>query len=153
MKPTCFVIFSLFLLISCSENNLDEGQYLRPLDLVIEGQWKIQETEGSGNSSEFQLTGFVLEFNDDAVVTATKGDYGLIGTWHLHDQEAPVGTRDSGRVLELDFPDLNDAGRSVFISNSWTVISYSSDTIVCVSNADQNYFTDTLVLKRVNGAF
>lgn len=148
------------LVVSCESDDQSENtNRYDPLDVVRaqasvrEGEWRVVEYRDDDDDDEFfgsiDFDGYVFEFSENGMVTATVGAEVYTGTWKI-ELESDDDDFDDDNTDEMEFElELNNAnGALEEISEDWDVLEYS-DTRIRLGDEDDDDDDELLVFERI----
>lgn len=158
MKNLIYSLLVLMLIVFISCNKGDDSitnnnaQLIMEIqDYAIEGLWQVTSYIDSGENETSDYNGYIFDFTENGVLTATNSNNTLTGTWSVTSNDSDSSDDDSSDDNDIDFNIFfNVPESSVFddLSDDWDITNTSSTQISLFDVSGGDGSTDLLVFGR-----
>lgn len=159
MKNVIYSVLGLMLVVlySCdkdddSTSNNDAQLIMEIQDNATEGLWQVTSYVDSGDNETSDYNGYTFNFAENGVLTATKGEEVVSGTWSVSSSDDDGSDDDGNDNDDIDFNiffNVNESSVFDDLSDDWDVTNASSTQISLFDVSGGDGSTDLLVFGRI----
>ena len=140
-----FSLVSAFTFTACDDDNDNGVSQTVIANNLKDGSWKVTSYIDSGDNETTHFDGFIFNFEDNGIVTATNGSIIYPGTWSITDED-----NDDDALEDLDL-NLTFLLPSDFaeLTEDWEFVSQSSTRVEVRHVSSGSGDTDHLTLQKI----
>tara|TARA_R100000789_G_C2970633_1_gene140644 strand:- start:82 stop:537 length:456 start_codon:yes stop_codon:yes gene_type:complete len=141
--PFCLIVFS------CSKDNDDiktnVAETNQLITIVQSGDWIITDFKENGIDGTANFEGFIFNFEEDNILTATSSTSTVSGTWRISHDSASDDDPGDDTDFNIFF---NSPEEFTDLTNDWDVVSASASQMVLIHISGGSVETDNLTLTK-----
>lgn len=151
------LIFSVFLLISCGDDDNDNSTIPgtsadQTTQIAQDGTWRITKFIDSGQDETSDFGSYTFTFNSNGTVDAVNDIRAVTGTWSITDDSGNDSSDDDGNSSDDDdfilFFTVSDSDSFEDLNDDWDFVSVSTTKIELIDVSGGNGGTDLLTFER-----